>query len=87
MSLYGQRGRWLRIQQAEADRFAGIVAIAIGAVVEPGRRLVDLVQQSMGASPIDDIELPVSRSARLIRLIALMEAQDWHPVRNSYPVQ
>jgi hypothetical protein len=64
----------LRIQPAEVDRFARILAIAISAIVEPGRGPIDLMQQSMGALPIDDVEVPVHRSACLIGLIALAEA-------------
>jgi len=73
LSFDGQRGRGLRIQPAEADRFAGILAVAIGAVVEPDQGQVDLVQQSVGASPVDDVEFLVNGRARLIRLIALTE--------------
>ena len=41
------RGR-LRVQSSKIDRFAGLLAITIGPVVEPDQGLFDLVQQSLG---------------------------------------
>ena len=71
LSLDGQgRGR-LGFQPPEVDWFSGILAVAIGAVVEPGQASLDLVQQNLSAFAVNNAEFSVHRRARLISLIAL----------------
>lgn len=63
----------MRVQPTEVNWFAGVLAVAIGAVVEAGQRLFDLVQQRVGALAVDNAEFAVGSRARLICLIAFTD--------------
>ncbi len=52
LRLDRQRGDWTGVKPPEADRFACLLAIAVGAVVDPLQRRVDLR---------DQLALPVAR--------------------------
>src|SRR5438270_5010499 len=45
LRLDRERRRGTREQALDADRLAGFLAIAVAAVLDPGERLVDLLQQ------------------------------------------
>src|SRR5271165_5193562 len=70
LRLGRQRGGGLRLQSAQVNWLPGVLAIAIGAVVEPGQRLLDLAQQGLRTLPIDPVKLPIFGSTRLVGLIA-----------------
>src|ERR1700722_8359171 len=74
LRLGGQCGGGPRVQPTQVDRFAGVLAIAIRAVVEPDQRPFDVLQLSLGAFAADDAELAIARRTCLIGLIALADA-------------
>ncbi len=68
LRLDRQGGDWTGVKPPEADRFAGLLAIAVGAVVDPLQRRVDLRDQlALRSRVLSSSERSVSDEARSAR--------------------
>ena len=54
----GQGGDWPSFEAADADRFVSLFAIAVGAVVDPVKRRVDLGDQPAFTRPSSELDGP-----------------------------
>lgn len=66
-----QRGGRLRLKPPGGDWLPGVIAIAAGAVVDAGQRLLDLAQKGMRTIVIDQAKRPVLTGTSFVGLIAL----------------
>src|SRR4051812_45014339 len=71
LRLDRQRGDRPRLEPAQADRLAGLLAIAIGAVLDPLDRLVDLGDQLARAVPGAKFQRPVGLDAGPVGQVGL----------------
>ena len=74
LRLDRHRGDRARLQAAQADRLAGLLAKAVGAVLDPLQRLVDLGDQLAGPVAGAQFQRPVGLDAGAVGDVGLVDA-------------